>query len=868
MALSPMMQHYLQVKEEHKDAVLFYRLGDFYEFFFEDAIEMSKVLDLTLTGKDCGLEERAPMCGLPYHAAEGYIEKLVKLGYKVAICEQLTQPQKGVKIVERAVVRVITSGTLVEENMLEEGVNNYIVSLYEQNGNIGVAYSELSKGEFFVCEFKGQDSTVKLNEFLSAISPTEILTNSSAYTLQNVLQVSLLGSVPKFYKYFDWAFESGQANNANKTQFGPNYDKVFEVSQMSLAKNASGALVNYLLETQKTTLHHINKITKSKFDNYMVIDLNTKRNLELVESLKDKRKKGTLLWLLDSTKTSMGARLFRNWVSNPLYDEKEISLRLDAVENLVSSLMLRENLSAELSQMKDIERIIGRIATVGLNPKHLQSLGMSLKQLPTIKQIMLGFNAKKLAGLTENILDFSAVANLLENAISPEASSIMKDGGYIKDGFNAELDDYRNASTKAINWLNELQEEEREKTGIKNLKISYNKVHGYFIEVNKSQTNLVPPYYERRQTVANNERYITPELKEIEEKVLNATELSIKLEQKLFEEIRNVLIGEIPRLQVLGAAISEIDALLSLAIVAVKNNYIKPKVSKKYSHIKISEGRHPVVEAFLKENLFIANDTFLNTSTDKTMIITGPNMAGKSTYMRQVALITLMAHIGSFVPAKEAEIALTDRIFTRVGASDDLAFGQSTFMVEMSELANILQNTTNNSLIILDEIGRGTSTFDGLSIAWSVVEYLSKSVSAKTLFATHYHELTELEGLMPGVKNYRILLKEVNGSIIFLRKIVRGGANKSFGIEVASMAGLPKEVISRAKEISTILEKSDLDHKISISNIQNLEEDESFKKLQTAQKEVYSILSDININTVSPMTAFEILNDLVQKVKK
>lgn len=868
MALSPMMQHYLQVKEKYKDAVLFYRLGDFYEFFFEDAIEMSKVLDLTLTGKDCGLEERAPMCGLPYHAADGYIEKLVKLGYKVAICEQMTQPQKGIKIVERDVVRVITSGTLVEENMLEEGINNYIVCIYENSRNFGVAYSELSKGEFTVCEFKGDDVLSKLNELLSSLSPTEILTNSSGFSIQEKLQVSLLGAVPKFYRYLDWAFESSAIENSNKTQFGQNYEKVFELGGMLYAKAASGALVNYLFETQKTTLHHINKINKAKFDNFMVIDVSTKRNLELVESLKDKRKKGTLLWLLDHTKTSMGARLFRSWILNPLYDEKEIGLRLDAVENLLSSLIPRENLATELSSMKDIERIIGRIATVGLNPKHLQSLGSSLNQLPEIKKIMSGFSAKKLVALTEDILDFSSVATLLENAINPEASSIMKDGGYIRDGYNAQLDEYRHASSKAINWLNELQEQEREKTGIKNLKISYNKVHGYFIEVNKSQTVLVPPYYQRKQTVANNERYITPELKEIEEKVLNATELSIKLEQQIFEEIRSILINEIPRLQIVGRALSEIDALLSLAIVAVKNNYSKPKVSKKFEHIKIVDGRHPVVEAFLKENLFIPNDTFLNTSTDKTMIITGPNMAGKSTYMRQVALITLMAHIGSFVPASSAEIVLTDRIFTRVGASDDLAFGQSTFMVEMSELANILQNTTNNSLIILDEIGRGTSTFDGLSIAWSVVEYLSKSVTAKTLFATHYHELTELEGLMDGVKNYKILLKEVNGNIIFLRKIVRGGANKSFGIEVASMAGLPKEVISRAKEISEILEKSDLDHKISIANLETLEEDASFKKTQAMQKEVYAILSDINMNSVSPMTAFEILNDLVVKVKK
>ncbi|MGI5841908.1 MAG: DNA mismatch repair protein MutS [Christensenellales bacterium] len=865
MAISPMMQHYLQTKEKYQDAVLFYRLGDFYEFFYEDAILMSKVLDLTLTGKDCGLEERAPMCGIPYHAAEGYIEKLVKLGYKVAICEQLTAPQKGVKIVERDVVRIVTSGTLVEENMLDQNKNNYIVCIYKNKENLGISYCEISKGEFKVFELNISNSLEKLNDFLSQLAPSEIICNSEAKQLESTLQVCLLGLTPRFYTYFDWAFDATQAENANKMQFGNNYKRVFELDKQKFAVVSSGALLQYLFETQKTTLHHLNKIAKHQFDKNMIIDVNTKRNLEILESLKDKRKKGTLLWLLDQTKTSMGARLFRDWISAPLYDEKEINLRLDAVQELVSKLILRESLTQELAQLKDIERIIGRIATSGLHPKHCLALASSLSKVPLIKKITSSFKTDKLTSLSNGILDFSEITTLLNNAISPDAPANMKDGGYIREGYNKELDALRNVATQGVNWVNELEMQERERTGIKNLKISYNKVHGYFIEVNKSQTAFVPLNYERRQTIANNERYITEELKEIENKILNSNELSIKLEQEIFAFIRQELIKEIPKLQILGQILSEIDCLTALAITAVKNNYIRPKVSKKLDCIKIIEGRHPVVEAFLKENLFIPNDTYLNTTTDKTMIITGPNMAGKSTYMRQVALITYMAHIGSFVPAKEAEIALTDRIFTRVGASDDLAFGQSTFMVEMSEVANILHNATNNSLIILDEIGRGTSTFDGLSIAWSVVEYLSQNMSAKTLFATHYHELTELEGLLDGVKNYKILLKEVGNEIVFLRKIVRGGANKSFGIEVASLAGLPKNVISRAKEISNILEKSNLEHKISITHLEN---NPVLEEKQNNSREIISILSDIKIETISPLTAFDILNDLVQKLKK
>ncbi len=860
-----MMQHYLSVKDKYKDAVVFYRLGDFYEFFFEDAIEISKVLDLTLTGKDCGLENRAPMCGIPYHAADGYIEKLLSLGYKVAICEQLTEPKKGVKIVERDVVRVITGGTLVEENMLDEAKNNYIACIFEKSKKFGLSYCELSKGEFCTLEFNSEKSIEELNNFLLSISPSEIICNEGVKILFEHFTGLKNGVLPKFYPYYDWAFDEKTTNENLTKQFGKNYSKIFELENMPLSKSACGGLLNYLFETQKTTLFHINKILKINNNQFMTLDISTKRNLEIVETIRDRRKKGALLHLLDNTKTSMGARLFRSWVSAPLIDSKEINSRLDAVEELALNLILRDNLSSQLSKVRDIERIVGRIACFGLNPKHCLSLLETLKQVPTIKSLLENVKSRRLKGLFEAIDDFFEIENELEMAIDPNCSSLIKDGNFIKNGYNEELDDLRNISNKGLAWLSNLEKLEREKSGIKNLKIAYNRVYGYYFEVNKSQSHHVPLYFERKQTIANNERYTSKELKEIENKILNASEQAIKLEQKLFLKIREKLINEIPKLQILGKTLSELDCLFSLANFAVKNNYVKPKINDKIKHIKIVDGRHPVVEALLKDAQFVPNDTYLNTTTDKTMIITGPNMAGKSTYMRQVALIVLLAHIGSFVPAKEAEIEITDRIFTRIGASDDLAFGQSTFMVEMSELANILHNATQKSLIILDEIGRGTSTFDGLYIAWAVVEHLSENMQAKTLFSTHYHELTELEGFMKGVKNYRINVKEIENDIIFLRKVVRGSANKSFGIEVASIAGLPKEVIKRAKEISKDLEQADVSLKLAVPIIKKTED---VKKKTINYSQVIGVLSDIKIEQLSPLSAFEILHDLAEKVQK
>ena len=860
---SPMMTHYLQLKEQYKDTILFYRLGDFYEFFFEDAIEMSHELDLTLTHKAYGNGKQAPMCGIPFHSASSYIQKLVDKGYKVAICEQTSNvPEKGSKIVDREVVRIITHGTLIEEDMLDQEVNNYIACLYRENGLLAIAYCELTKGEFCVISFPDQDFE-KINNFLQSIAPSEIITYENCQFYKENLAACKLELMPKLQEYYTWAFSETKSNDALTKQFGANFATVFELETPSERK-ACGALVQYLLENQKRSLFHINNIKKISNDTFLIIDSNTRRNLELCETIKDRKKKGSLLWLLDNTSTSMGARLLRANILRPIYDDKEINKRLDSVEELYKNLVVRDELVRNLKGIKDIERIIGRIACNGLNPKHLIDLAVTLNRVPEIKKLVSKFNSEKLVSIHNKIADFEELADELEMIIDEKASSVMKEGGFIRDGYDKQLDEYRRLSRHALEYLAKMELHEKEVTGIKNLKIGYNKVFGYYIEISKGQVGNVPYNYVRRQTLTTGERYITEELKNLEIQILEAKDNAIKLEFEIFAKIRNKLVDRIPDFQSLGQALSELDFLNSLASIAVKNNYVRPKISKKIDHINIVAGRHPVVEALLKNNEFVVNDTYLNTTTDKTMIITGPNMAGKSTYMRQVAVITLLAHIGSFVPAKQAEISLTDRIFTRVGASDDLAFGQSTFMVEMSEVANILHNATKNSLIILDEIGRGTSTFDGLSIAWAVVEYLSQKMNSKTLFATHYHELTELEGFMNGVKNYKITLKEIDGNIIFLRKITRGGANKSFGIEVASLAGLPKDVIDRAKEISKDLENSDIATNLALPT----KTDNKEKPVQVkSYTDVISILRDIQIERLSPLSAFDILKDLAERVQ-
>ncbi len=860
---SPMIRQYLQVKEQYKDCILFYRLGDFYEFFFEDAVEMSKVLELTLTGKDCGMEERAPMCGVPYHAADGYIAKLVSLGYKVAICEQTGDIVKNSKDpVKREVVRVVTAGTVIDGEMLDENRNNFIMSLFLSDDKLSVAYADISTGELNLCHMEGGlDSN--FSDLLNRIMPAQVIGDGKAKVFYENLSVMRLGAYPKIEQYFDFAYEYNHAKDNVCHQFGENALNVFELKSNKQDVPALGGLLEYLNETQKRALKNIVKINKVKNDKFMTIDMNTRRNLELVESIRERKKYGSLLWLMDKTKTSMGARKFRAFFDQPLNSSTEINERLDSVEELTKNLILRDRLNEALSNIRDIERISAKIAYATATPLDILSLKFSLEQIPDIQNILCSFKSKKLVFDRENLKSFDEIVALLDRAINPKASANMKDGNYIRDGFNEDLDNLRNAKNIADREKKELERIEKEKTGIKNLKIESNNVFGLYIEVSKGQSELVPLRYTRKQTLANAERYTTPELKAIEDKLFSSDEEAIKLEEKLYKMLNEYLCNYLAEFSNASNILAEIDVLNSLAVVAVRYNFCKPVINKNIKKIEIVEGRHPIVEHF--STSFIANDTLLDGDENQMMIITGPNMAGKSTYMRQVAIITFLAHIGSFVPAKSANISITDRIFTRVGASDDLAFGQSTFMVEMSEVANILQNATDKSLVVLDEIGRGTSTFDGLAIAWAVVEYICKNLNCKTLFATHYHELSELEGLIAGVKNYKITVKELADSVVFLRKIVRGATNKSFGIEVARLAGVPENVIERAKEISVNLEK--VNQKLDMDIFGEDEEKRKAEKNIKIGQEVMSVLRDLDINRLSPIESFEILQSLIERAK-
>mgnify|MGYP002796724614 FL=1 len=862
--LSPAMAQYLQIKEKYKDCILFYRMGDFYEMFYEDALTVSSELDLVLTGKSCGTQERAPMCGVPYHSAETYISKLLANGHKVAICEQLTTPQKGVKMLERDVVQVITPGTIVDESMLEAQRNNYLLSVYKNGNVIGASYVDISTGVFEVVEIN-ENFESELSNLLARIMPSEVIGNSEAEKIYNNLPQVRIGNVTKLTPYYEWAYSKGRANDNLVKQFGENYENVYDLKGKNAIICSAGALFEYINETQKRTLQNINKISLVKNKSFMTIDLNTRRNLEISENNRDRKKYGTILWVLDKTKTPMGARLMRKMVDEPLQDPKAINMRLNAVSQLVKKLIVRDRISELLKKVKDIERHGGRIAYGNIMPNELVTLKVSLQQIPLIKQELSQIDDPYLNECRESLHDVNNVVELIDKSITDDNEIInMKEGNFIKVGFNKELDEYRNAKTLGKVWIEELQKKESEETGIKNLKIARNKVFGYYIEVNRTQIDKVPLRYVRKQTIANNERYITEDLKEIEEKIVGSEEKAKQLESDIYSEIKNILSRYVQTFQDISRAVAKIDVILSLAEVAVKNNFVKPTINSNIKELKIIDGRHPVVEQFMNKGEFVVNDTFLDDGDNKIMIITGPNMAGKSTYMRQVAIITLLAHIGSFVPAKEAQIPITDRIFTRVGASDDLAFGQSTFMVEMSEVANILANATDKSLIVLDEIGRGTSTFDGLAIAWSVVEYLSKNFKSKTLFATHYHELTELEGVIPGVKNYKISVKELDDDVVFLRKIVRGGASRSFGIEVAKLAGVPKLVLDRAKEISKNLEKVNKKLDLDIFKENKERAEDNTKTALT----ILSILKDIDINRVSPMHAFDLLNDLVTRAKE
>ena len=807
--LSPMMQHYLATKEENKDCILFYRLGDFYEMFFDDAKTAAKELELVLTGKDCGLPERAPMCGVPFHAVDGYVNRLVEKGYKVAIAEQMEDPKLAKGLVKREVIRVVTPGTNISAEALDEGRNNYIFSVVFEDRTFGVALCDVSTGAFFVTQL---GSAAALMDEISKFEPSELICNEAFYmsgadlaelSERRRIRVSALGA-----KYF--------RENVNEAllreHFGVGSSEALGLKDFPAGRAAAGALLQYLTETQKVSLCHINELTPYKPGNFMLLDSATRRNLELVETLRDKNKRGSLLGVLDKTATAMGARRLRSFIEQPLLDKAEILRRQDAIEALNTSVIDREELREYLGPIYDLERLIGRVAFKTANPRDLIALKTSLQMLPALRQTLKNISGSELLSrLHEEMDPLEDMTALLEHAIVDDPPLTVREGGIIKPGYNAENDRLHKASTEGKSWLAELEQQEKERTGIKNLRIKYNKVFGYYLEVTNSFKDLVPEDYIRKQTLVGAERYTMPRLKELEDVIVGAEEKSISLEYELFTEVRETLAGETARLKRTAEAVAVLDALVSLALVADRNRYVRPAINEK-GIVEIKGGRHPVVEQMLRDEPFVANDTYLDGGDNRVAIITGPNMAGKSTYMRQTALIVLMAQIGSFVPAESANIGLCDRIFTRVGASDDLASGQSTFMVEMTEVANILRNATKKSLIVFDEIGRGTSTFDGLAIAWAVVEHVAdpKRLGAKTLFATHYHELTELEGSLSGVHNFCVAVKERGDSVIFLRKIIPGGADRSYGIQVARLAGVPETVLKRARELVDELSDADI----------------------------------------------------------
>ncbi len=862
MALSPMMAHYLQIKEQYPDCVVFYRLGDFYEMFFEDAERVSKILDLTLTGRDCGDKQRAPMCGVPYHAADAYIAKLVEHGEKVAICEQLELPVKGKKLVDRDVVRVISAGTLTEESLIDSNSNNYILSAFYDGEKCGFSWCDITTGQFYTRKCVKTDLIAELCDHVVRIAPAEIIANAKLANLAKDFSIVKHNVVPAFTPYGERDFEVKVAENLLKEQFKVKSLVSYGISDSAELISSSGGLIAYLRETQKHALVNVNGISIENPSDFMMLDSVALRNLELVKNMRDGKRYGTLLWLLDRTSTAMGARTLSSWISTPLTDVDKINYRLDGVDELYKNALIRGGISDHLKSIKDIERLSGKISNGNVTPKDCFNLGVSLSATPNIKMLLLGAGCKILNDVNDNIYDFSDIVKLLEQAIVNDAPTTTKDGGYIRKGFDPELDRLRTITQRADTLILDIQAREREATGIKNLKVSYNKVFGYYIEVTNSFKDLVPYHYVRKQTLTGAERYITDELKTLEEEILTSSEKAKQIELAIFNKIKQVLIDNIKSLQRTSRAIACLDVLTSFATVAKKNNYVRPEITSNDDKqtMNIVGGRHPVVEA-VSSDPFIANDTYLDTEENRMMIITGPNMAGKSTYMRQNALIAIMAHIGSFVPAKSAQIPIIDRIFTRVGASDNLIFDQSTFMVEMTEVASIILNATKNSLLILDEVGRGTSTFDGLSIAWAVVEYLTNVVKAKTLFATHYHELSELEGSIEGVNNYKITVKDIGGHIAFLRKIMKGSANRSFGIEVASLAGVPSNITQRAKQILKKLEKNDVTKTMIDQESFAFEQDENLS-------EVEEILLDTDLNSITPMQALTLLADLKNKVNK
>ncbi len=878
--LTPMMQQYMKTKEAYKDCILFYRLGDFYEMFFDDAKIVSRELELTLTGKNCGLEERAPMCGVPFHAVEGYLSKLVSRGYKVAICEQMEDPATAKGLVKREVIRVVTPGTNLNAQALDESRNNYIMSIVYVSDRFGVSFADVTTGDYFVTE---AESVRKLMDEMYKFSPKEVICNE-ALAMSGVDADELKGRLGIcLYSLENWYFDDDLCQKELLDHFQVKSLEGLGVADFGCGVIAAGALLRYLRETQKTSLSHLSRLQPYVSGNYMIIDSSSRRNLELVETLREKQKKGSLLWVLDKTKTAMGARTLRGYLEQPLIDQEEIEERLEAVEELQSQLITREELREYLSPIYDLERLIGRISYQTANPRDLIAFKTSLGMLPHLKTLLKELKSPLFLRIQEDLDSLSDLYELIDASIQEEPPVTIRDGNLIKDGYHEEVDKYRRAKTEGKSWLAGIEAKERERTGIKNLRIKFNKVFGYYLEVTNSYKDLVPEDYIRKQTLTNAERYITPELKELEETILGAEEKLTALEYELFTGIRDQIGAEVLRIQKTAKAVARLDVFTSLAYVADKNHYVRPKINSK-GLIQIENGRHPVVEQMLSGNLFIANDTCLDNHANRISVITGPNMAGKSTYMRQTALIVLMAQVGSFVPAERADIGLVDRIFTRVGASDDLASGQSTFMVEMNEVSNILRNATPNSLLILDEIGRGTSTFDGLSIAWAVIEHIAdkRLLGAKTLFATHYHELTELEGTMEGVNNYCIAVKEKGDDIVFLRKIVRGGADKSYGIQVAKLAGVPTSVIERAKELVEELSQAD----ISVKAKYIAEEGRTKAKQKSRPKQydevdleqislfdtvkdddVVKELEELDISNMTPMDALNTLYRLQNRLK-
>ena len=867
---SPMMQKYLETKEKYKDCILFYRLGDFYEMFFDDAITASRELEITLTGKDCGQAERAPMAGIPHHAADSYAAKLIAKGYKVAICEQLTDPKTTKGIVERGVIRVLTPGTLVESNMLEERKNNYIMSVYKSGIFFGISVCDISTGEFYTCEIKENNNFEILLDEIARFSPAEIISNSFMYDCTEEIKKVKERLDIYITRFSDEYFKEDIQNLKEKYNFtNMNQEPIENIEEKKLALASINALVEYLNQTQMTSLEHINTIRVYNISKYMSLDINTRRNLEITEKLRDKSKKGTLLWVLDKTATSMGGRMLRRWLNDPLKDLSEIHKRLDSVKELKEQIMLRGDIIENLKKVYDIERLAGKMAYGNSNARDMISLKTSLSKMPELKNSLALCKSTYLKELYENLDELKDIHELIEKSIVDDPPIVIKEGGIIKLGYDEEIDRLKTATTEGKNWIINLEKEEREKTGIKTLKVGFNKVFGYYIEVTKSFISQVPDRYVRKQTLTNGERYITEELKKLEDQILGAEEKVINLEYNAFIQIREKIAKNIKRLQKTAETVSTLDVLSSFAQVAEDMDYCMPVVDNS-GCIDIKNGRHPVIEKMLPFGSFIGNDTYLDKQADRLSIITGPNMAGKSTYMRQVALITLMAQVGSFVPAQEAHIGIVDKIFTRVGASDDLSMGQSTFMVEMMEVAQILKEATENSLVILDEIGRGTSTYDGLSIAWAVAEFIAdkEKCGAKTLFATHYHELVNLEDKLEGVKNYHIAVKEKGEDVIFLRKILRGGTDESYGIHVAKLAGVPKTVTARANEILKTLERKDL-------ILNKKQEETKLKKVVEGQFDMFNYklaeiaheIDKINLNELTPIDALNTLVRIKEKMQ-